>query len=674
MGDIWKKEKLNPALYEATDNFFENIQGTKELEYREGQHTMALDIVDSINNNSILLIEAGTGTGKSFGYLVPLIYASELNKDFKGFIISTSTIALQEQLKKEIEKVEEVLGISIPVTIAKGRSNYLCQKRLDYFARREENKETAKTIRERVKAGQIDKRDFEDIANLDWKSINVDKVNCTDCMYRSNCKYVLKRNAQRESKAIICNHDYLISEQLKRDELGKRLNTPSIIVFDEAHALPEKFRAAYQKSISKAALEKLVYDIYDQTERNTETDLPILSTINDLFRKISTRAKTEYKNNSIRDVETLDSETTGFNCTPTVKAAITKLLGELNGLLEETRGYNKMDAKLAKKYYDLENVVHLFSDLLREPKDRLNIYWATFLPNTREHIQIDYIPKKLSSTIGKLISRQDSAMVFTSASLTTAKNDYSYFKQDLGLDDITGKAAYAEDSQDSPYDYDNNVSFYIAPDVVSPKSKDHELYLTSLASKIEELMDTTQGRSLVLFTAKKDMQDVYDLLKDKEKPYKILVQEDGKDAETLKETFAEDETSCLLATGSFWEGIDVKGPSLSNVIIAKLPFPTVDPIIQEKASRYTNGFEEVYLKEMLIKLKQGTGRLIRCKDDKGIVSILDSRATDYLPAILNSLPFTNVTSDILQVTDFAGKNIIPAKEDTDIKIYQKIKK
>lgn len=674
MGDIWKKEKFNPALYDATDNFFENIQGKKELEYREGQHTMALDIVDSINNNSILLIEAGTGTGKSFGYLVPLIYASELNKDFKGFIISTSTIALQEQLKKEIEKVEEVLGISIPVTIAKGRSNYLCQKRLDYFARREENKETAKTIRERVKTGKIDKRDFEDIANLDWKSINVDKVNCSDCMYRSDCKYVLKRNAQRGSKAIICNHDYLISEQLKRDELGKRLNTPSIIVFDEAHALPEKFRSAYQKSISKAALEKLVYDIYDQTERNTETDLPVLSTINDLFRKISTRAKTEYKNNSIRDVETLDSETTGFNCTPTVKAAISKLLGELNGLLEETRGYSKMDAKLAQKYSDLENVIHLFSDLLREPKDRLNIYWATFLPNTREHIQIDYIPKKLSSTIGKLISRQDSAMVFTSASLTTAKNDYSYFKQDLGLDDITGKAAYAEDSQDSPYDYDNNVSFYIAPDVVSPKSKDHELYLTSLASKIEELMDTTQGRSLVLFTAKKDMQDVYALLKDKEKPYKILVQEDGKDAETLKETFAEDETSCLLATGSFWEGIDVKGPSLSNVIIAKLPFPTVDPIIQEKASRYTNGFEEVYLKEMLIKLKQGTGRLIRCKDDKGIVSILDSRATDYLPAILNSLPFTNVTSDILQVTDFAGKNIIPAKEDTDIKIYQKIKK
>lgn len=674
MGDIWKKEKFNPALYEATDNFFENIQGKKELEYREGQHTMALDIVDSINNNSILLIEAGTGTGKSFGYLVPLIYASELNKDFKGFIISTSTIALQEQLKKEIEKVEEVLGISIPVTIAKGRSNYLCQKRLDYFARREENKETAKTIRERVKAGQIDKRDFEDIANLDWKSINVDKVNCTDCMYRSNCKYVLKRNAQRESKAIICNHDYLISEQLKRDELGKRLNTPSIIVFDEAHTLPEKFRTAYQKSISKAALEKLVYDIYDQTEKNTETDLPVLSTINDLFRKISTRAKTEYKNNSIRDVETLDSETTGFNCTPTVKVAITKLLVELNRLLEETRDYNKMDAKLAKKYSDLENVIHLFSDLLREPKDRLNVYWATFLPNTREHIQIDYIPKKLSSTIGKLISRQDSAMVFTSASLTTAKNDYSYFKQDLGLDDITRKAAYAEDSQDSPYDYDNNVSFYIAPDVVYPKSKDHELYLTSLASKIEELMDTTQGRSLVLFTAKKDMQDVYALLKDKEKPYKILVQEDGKDAETLKETFAEDETSCLLATGSFWEGIDVKGPSLSNVIIAKLPFPTVDPIIQEKASRYTNGFEEVYLKEMLIKLKQGTGRLIRCKDDKGIVSILDSRATDYLPAILNSLPFTNVTSDILQVTDFAGKNIIPAKEDTDIKIYQKIKK
>ena len=136
MEDIWKKEKFDSALYEATDNFFENILGKKELEYREGQHTMALDIVDSITNRSILLIEAGTGTGKSFAYLVPLIYATEYTKDFKGFIISTSSIALQEQLKNDIKKASSMLGIDIPVTIVKGKSNYLCQKRLEYFSKR----------------------------------------------------------------------------------------------------------------------------------------------------------------------------------------------------------------------------------------------------------------------------------------------------------------------------------------------------------------------------------------------------------------------------------------------------------------------------------------------------------------------------------------------------------
>ena len=491
MEDIWKKEKFDSDLYEATDNFFENILGKKELEYREGQHTMALDIVDSITNRSILLIEAGTGTGKSFAYLVPLIYATEYTKDFKGFIISTSSIALQEQLKNDIKKASSMLGIDIPVTIVKGKSNYLCQKRLEYFSKRKENASKTASIKARVKEGKIDRRDFEDISNVDWKKLNVDKVSCSDCMYRSGCQYVLKRKEQRESKVIITNHDYLISEQLKKDEAVRKLNEPSIIIFDEAHTLPEKFRNAYKKTITKASLEKLVYDIYDQTERNTDKDISLLNTINETFRRISTRAKTEYKNNSTKDVEILDSETTGFNCTPTIKAALAKLIEELNVLIEETKEYGHMDSKLAKQLYELGDIKALFSDLLREPKNRSNVYWASFLPNTNEHIQIEYLPKNLSTLIGKSIARQDCGMVFTSASLTTSTNNYGYFKQDLGLDDITGKSAYAEDAQDSPYDYDKNALLYIATDVVSPKSKDHDLYLDSLAAKVEELMDVT---------------------------------------------------------------------------------------------------------------------------------------------------------------------------------------
>ena len=183
-------------------------------------------------------------------------------------------------------------------------------------------------------------------------------------------------------------------------------------------------------------------------------------------------------------------------------------------------------------------------------------------------------------------------------------------------------------------------------------------------------MDVTEGRSLVLFTAKKDMQDVYSRLKKKAKPYKILVQEEGKDVSRLKEEFSNDETSSLLATGAFWEGIDVKGSSLENVIIAKLPFPTVDPIIQNKASIYSDGFREVYLPEMLLKLKQGTGRLIRSETDKGIVAILDSRAKDYVEEITSSLPYSNVTAEMDEVKRFASTNLTKEKTSVQVKVKQ----
>ena len=135
--NIWKeKDRFNPKLYEEVDSFFENLYDNETLEYRSVQHTMALDIVDAIKNKEILLMEAEVGSGKSWGYLVPLLYASKDKENFKGFLISTSSIALQEQLKIEIENISKMLGIDIPITIAKGRNNFICKKRLDNYIRR----------------------------------------------------------------------------------------------------------------------------------------------------------------------------------------------------------------------------------------------------------------------------------------------------------------------------------------------------------------------------------------------------------------------------------------------------------------------------------------------------------------------------------------------------------
>ena len=193
--------------------------------------------------------------------------------------------------------------------------------------------------------------------------------------------------------------------------------------------------------------------------------------------------------------------------------------------------------------------------------------------------------------------------------------------------------------------------------------------MDSLSNKVAELIKVTKGTSLVLFTSKSDMQEVYKRLPKQDLAFEVLIQEDGKNAEIVKEKFKEDINSTLLATGSFWEGIDIKGESLQQVIITKLPFPVVDPVIEAKASQYTNGFEKVYIPEMILKLKQGTGRLIRSAQDKGIVSILDSRAKDYMETLTENLPFSNTTTDILEVQRFADSNL----ENNQVSYQKKLK-
>lgn len=665
MGEIKKDTEEN--VYNLTDGFFESLHDSKTLEYREGQHTIALDILDAIEDHSIILVEAGTGTGKSFGYLVPLIYSSAHDEKFKGFIISTSSIALQDQLKKDINILSEMLGEKIPVQIVKGQSNYLCEKRLEYFEARKENEKMAEVIRERLKHGKIEKQDFDDIKGLPWKKISVDVKNCEKCYLSGSCGYALKRKKWSEGTAIICNHDYLISEYLKRDEDRKRLLSPSIIVLDEAHTLPEKFSLAYEKTLSKVSIESAIWKIYEQLGMADCEDKLAIGALNDLFHKIRLNAKKVYNANANKEVEKFDTETTGFNCTKVIWEYIDKVIKELTTLYNYQQKKTIHDGRIRHNWATdtIETTIEVLTDLQKNPANRHNVYWANFVHGTKEHIEIKYLPKNLSTIIGKQLGREKCGIALTSASLTTQTNDYSYFKKDLGLDNITGKPIIAQFTQKSPYNYDANALLYMATDVISPKSADRKLYLDSLAKKIEELMDVTEGRSLVLFTAKKDMQEVYSRLREKEKSYKILVQEDGKDVNRLKEEFSKDETSCLLATGAFWEGIDVKGPSLENVIIAKLPFPTVDPVIQNKASVYSDGFREVYLPEMLLKLKQGTGRLIRSETDKGIVAILDSRVKDYAEEITSSLPYSNVTADMEEVERFVNTNL--NKEKTKVK-------
>ena len=648
--DIWKQtHEVNQELYDDMDQFYEQLQGQKHIEYRPGQDTMSYDILDILSNKEVLVIEAGVGIGKSWAYLIPLIYASKHHKNFQGFLISTSSIALEEQLKNEVRLVSKMLDIDIDVVVAKGKNNYICQKRLEKFLKYNDKKHQYQYLQAMFEDGAVDKRDYN-VPQQIWKKINVDKVNCTNCLYKNNCQYKITRKQWKQSSNVICNHDLLV-EILKRDSEDKLVHDPSILIVDEAHALVEKIVNSYKNSVSKTDLESLIYSIYSRIDETVEDDFPIIDLMNTVFRMISTKAKKEYKAHAKEEVDVLDSESSGFTCTPMIKQSIIDLVNQLDELEQYARKYPSSDKKLLEQLSSLKEIRLVFCDLISSSSK--SIYWVNFLPNTREHIELNYVPKNISELSRRLLSNPNYGKVFTSATLTTEKNNYSYFMKELGLDQMIGTPVFQEFSQPSPYNYDENALLYCAMDGVSPKSKDRSLYLDSLASKVDELIKITNGRSLVLFTSKQDMREVYHRLQTRQYDFKILVQEDGTNAEKLKSEFKRDIASTLLATGTFWEGIDIKGEALEQVIITKLPFPVVEPIIEEKASHYRDGFKEVYVPEMLLKLKQGVGRLIRSSTDKGIVSILDSRMKDYGEDILSTLPFHNVTHSIDDVNTFA---------------------
>ena len=236
---IWKKVHIreeDESLYKEVDQFFESLNGSKELEYREGQHTMALDIVDTIRDRQILLIEAQVGIGKSYAYLIPLLTAVKNNSNFQGFIVATSTIALQEQLLKDVHLVAEMLGMdSVDVVLAKGKNNYLCLSRLSEYLKEAGTESYHKILEKILEDGGSDRHDFEEIPESVWRKVNVKNCKLYSCPNYGKCKYVVQReNYSAGKKVIITNQDLLV-QHMKRGEDSNIFSPVDMIVIDEAH-------------------------------------------------------------------------------------------------------------------------------------------------------------------------------------------------------------------------------------------------------------------------------------------------------------------------------------------------------------------------------------------------------------------------------------------------------
>lgn len=665
---IWKEDNCveeNIDLYKKIDVFFENTKTSKVLEYREGQHTMALDVLDAIKNKDILLIEAGVGIGKSYAYAVPLLYAYENVEKFNGFIISTSSIALEEQLKEAITSLAQDMGIEIPVTVAKGKTNYACLRKLKNLSETEEDEKQQEVYQEllaRTLENEADCFALEDVEEETWNKIHITSCAFQKCPEYYHCPYIIEREKFSQGGAIICNHDLLI-QNLMRSSDEKIFQHPQALVIDEAHQLEEKIRNANVHYLDKRRIENIVYRIHNQIFGLLTS--PLESDFFDLLNSIFSRIRTSAKIKALRDNEEqidLDKNTkAGFSISKDLRDDIIYLIDFLKKTILLYEKYEKdMNSAIPSSEIDeIKDTIKVLKDMLLRENSK-NVYWASFFGDKAQYVRVYYSPRNLSNIASRLLSDSNYGKILTSATLTTGKDDYSYFANGIGLDKIVGINTLKEFPQASPYDYKNNSLIYLDKTVPTPDNK--EAYLEAIYERIRKLLALTEGKSLVLFTSKNDMNYVHErLLGTTDFQFPIYKQE-KKNEYQIKKQFAENTDSCLFATGAFWEGIDIQGKSLSNLIITRLPFPIVDPIMNEKAREYSDGFGKVYLPEMILKLKQGIGRAIRSEEDSALISILDSRLErynqNYNNIIYDNFSLYPITSNEEEVEEFVKRKIL----------------
>lgn len=651
-----RERQLLNELYSKIEDYFDNCSKFG-LQAREGQYDMALSVYDAIESMDSLIIEAGVGIGKSYAYLVPLMFYYSLTK--KTFIISTSTIALQEQLEKDIGKLSSMLNIPVEIVIAKGMNNFLCINRLDDFLNSKDNKKYIDTF-------DIEKQDrkyYSDIKDNIWKNICVENCLYSKCASCSKCEFYNRREKMLNTDGIIiCNHDLLI-EDLSRSS-RKLLKSASFIVCDEAHNLESKVRAANTKEIKIRKSKEIIKEAIKTLNKFAVYDYSfdkIGNKVDKLQNHINNNVDKVINGLKRQNIELDDCNGLTFTFDEIVIKLSTELTDIIDNIITSVEIHsNKETEELEEQLFEYLRVFRTLSAGISGN----NLFW---IERKGKKNYIYYAPKNIDeiayrlffsqkSTYYELFKQLSKTFIFTSATLSTENKDFSYFMHNIGADRVKDNSLVLENSYDSPYNYDENALVYCCKDVPNPRDRNN--YLNYLVIKIKELIKLTNGKALVLFTSKNDMNYVYDKIGNKIDNINIYIQNDGSSQDMVKNKFEEDINSVLFSTGIFWEGIDIKGKSLSNLIIARLPFPVVDPIIEYKKSLYgKDGFSKVYIPEMLIKLKQGVGRLIRSETDTGIVCILDSRIEKYELKVKETLPIKNFVYDINKVTDFVDKKI-----------------
>ena len=631
-------------VFEQDGLLAQHIDGYHE---RQQQLEMALAISDAIENHTQLVAEAGTGTGKTFAYLVPAL--------LKGgkVIISTGTKNLQDQLfNRDLPNVRNALKVPVTVAMLKGRANYVCHYHLERatnegrFASREDAKylHVIKNFVEHTKTG--DKSELTDVpenAGI-WSSVTSSRDNCLggDCNFYKECFVMEARKQALAADVVVVNHHLFFADVMLRDEgVAELLPSANTVIFDEAHQLPDVAGLFFGEDVSTSQLIELARDC-------TAAHLSLAKDCVELGERIPLLEKAckdfrlvfAYEGSRMPVQKALALK--GF------QPAFENMLKQLQALSEVLETQAGRDP-LLEKCWQRSVALH---DLLNRWQAAENNNLVRWVEVFTQSVQLHATPLSVAEGFGKQLNAQPRAWIFTSATLAV-KNDFSHYQAQMGLHSAVTAC------WQSPFNYQEQALFYVPADMPDPNSPS---YTASVVAAALPVLRASGGRAFVLSTSLRAMREIHALLKEAfaengiESP--LLLQGDSSRTELL-ERFRKLGNAVLVGSQSFWEGVDVRGEALSVVIIDKLPFaPPDDPVLSARVDKLSaegkNAFMEYQLPYSVITLKQGAGRLIRDENDRGVLMICDPRliSKSYGRKIWQSLPPFKRTRNLQDVEAF----------------------
>jgi len=633
----------NGALAKAIDGFQE----------RDVQTTMAAAVAEAIGTKQQLIVEAQTGTGKTFAYLVSAIVSGAKT------IVSTGTKALQEQLfYKDLPIVKKALNKPLKTALLKGRSNYLC---IDRLKRTQRDGATGNELIDhdilQIKrwSSHTTGGDLADVPGISENSPALGVVTSTaencmgrQCEYYDDCYLLRARRLAMDADIIVVNHHLFFADMALKDTgFGELIPQSDLVIFDEAHQIPDIACGYFGQSISTKRLKELATDVSHVYYTELKDTKQLLKAAQ-IVERCSDQLRLCFAHNGERGDwgQALHRQD--------VANAFEQLTVNLDFLYQVIKlSLSRSDTldNCFERLLDIRAQLELF-------KNGQKIGFSVWYEANRYHLQLNISPLSIADKFKEHIEPLETAWLFTSATLKV-DDKFEHFKQQLGLTDAKTL------SLDSPFDFQKQSLFCVPRYLPEPSNPQ---YVEQLAQTISVLIEASNGGVLILVTSFSTLNRLQAMLENNIEQQLFVQGRDSK--QKLLKEFVADGNAVLLATSSFWEGVDIRGDALRCVIIDKLPFASPDdPLLKarldDKRKQGIEGFDAVQVPQAVIALKQGAGRLIRDQNDQGALVLCDSRiiTRPYGRVFLQSLPDMKRTRDLKQVINYLENISAPTLEN-----------